>query len=198
MRSTLRILIILALCLLPLNTALAQDFDDNGSALCDPEYFLSVYAIQLFTVQDLDQLITVLGNGFTTLLDCGGEWFELLLNMFFPQAQPTPPHPAVEVFDPNDGVLTPAEAEFAIESIFTDTATTNLYFCPAEQLDPTDFEGIEDFADSLSIDATCQDDPEGMRCSVSFTTVLDGVEDNFTEETIFNVENGKLCAEAEE
>jgi len=196
MRYALRVFIVFVLCFAPASTVLAQDFDDIP-AVCDPAYWLDVYAVQLFSVQDFTQLADLIGSAFTTALDCGDDWLTLAIDLIF-GTNVLPAATTTNGLDPEDGILTPAEAEFALENIFIDMTVANQYFCEAEQFDESDLEGLEEFgdiADFLTIDATCADNTLGMECAITMTMNFEGVEDTFTESATFAVQDGKLCTE---
>ena len=196
------IVTVFALMLSPTASAFAQT-QPPGPSGCDPELFLNELVSRLTFVIELQDLGDVIMFAAETTSLCMEEWLTMLLgpdimNMFPPELVPPLPgggiedgSPTTSPGNPNDGVMSPEEAEFVLTTAFGgDFATANQYICLAEQLDESDIPP----AGSLTLDRVkCAAVEDTMSCSIEGSISGEALNDTVT----FQIENGKLCGTIE-
>lgn len=186
MKRLMLVILAFALAVVPTGTAFAQD----GSGIppfCDPERVLQRLMFQAENVEDFDDATFFLQNAGQALIECGPFWLQAAIESIAGMLMGQPPMNGTGVnLNPNDGVLTSEEAEFALRAAFAgDFADANQYLCPDEQLDDDDSTIGEIVIDELS----CA--PQGVDMVCDVTLSVEG--DTFEQTVTFEVEDGKLC-----
>lgn len=185
---------ILLVLLMPSAPLLAQDPVQSDDP-CDPNATLNEFLERFSEIQDLDQLVEQLAWAGERVMLCWDTWLNLLIEQlmgaqsFMPPLEPAPFEGSLS---PDDGVLTPAEAEFVIQIAFSgDLETANQYLCADAQLTPEDM--LDDvFLESVSCVQTTDDI---MTCTVTVTSTTLGTQ---TDSIDFQIVGGKLCEEVED
>lgn len=178
--------------LIPMGGVFAQSPDEDTELpfYCELDYIVDELTFLAEDVDELQDLTYLIEFFVTTLVDCAEPLFNVLLDeletLLEIDDDPDTPEP-LSNFDPNDGVLTEEEAEYALNSAFGgDLETANQYLCEDEQVDQDEFNALGEVTVN-SIDCT----PIGSTMSCVFDVVTSSIALNQT--TTFDIVDGKLC-----
>lgn len=189
MAKKLAIFLLVMIAALPAGNVIAQDAQPLP-AECEVEVALNELEFRLENLQTFEDAAELIDFLATLVANCSDAW----LDKFFDAILDAPAPKDETALDPDDGILTEAEAVFAIEAAFNgDIETANQYICPDEQILPEEAEALPPNMETLITIEGCTANGDRMHCEITFTFEGMEIENSFMPFD-FSIVDGKLCA----
>lgn len=190
MKRILIFILVMIITLLPSGAALAQEANQTPEPLplqCEPEMIMQTLNDLMINLDDALEVVMYLVE---TLAGCVQPWLNMLFETLLFSNMPSVIEPP-SAFNPNDGILTPGEAEYAIGlALMGDLDGANAFFCVTNQLQEEDM--LEPLSpEEFTVDCTAGDGT--MTCQLDAT--YQGAP--FNVPLTFEVIDGKLCEQLE-